>query len=108
MSENRRARISDIRQMEKELEKEREELKENDRIRKKTKKSQIIKKFFTYCFWLGTVCCYIGLGVVYGPNRTFRDWFITTAEASMTHQYYARWFYDEDTIEYVMSQRICR
>ena len=22
----------------------------------------------------------------------------------MTHQYYARWFYDEDTIEYVMSQ----
>ena len=100
----KKARISNIKEMEAEINLEREELKENKRNRKKQRNIKITKKFFIFCFLLGTICCYIGLFVVYGPNTKFRDWFITTAEASMTHQYYARWFYDEPTIKHVMSK----
>lgn len=99
----KQARISNIAEMEKEIKKEREELKESKKKRKKIKRTRRLKKFFVFNFILGTICCYIGLFVVYGPNTKFREWFITTAEASMRHKYYARWFYDEDTIKYVMS-----
>ena len=104
MSENRKARISNIQYMENELKREREELKESNKNRKKQKRIRRVKKFFIFNFLLGTICCYIGLFVVYGPNTVFRNWFVTTAEASMRHKYYARWFYDEPTIKYVMSQ----
>ncbi|MBR2289788.1 MAG: phosphodiester glycosidase family protein [Clostridia bacterium] len=105
MSEKKKkARIANIQEMEKELKQEREELKENKRNRKKAKRVRNFKKFFIFNFLLGTVCCYVGLIVVYGPNTKFRNWFITTAEASMRHKYYARWFYDEETISSVMAQ----
>ena len=104
MSKKKKARISNIQEMEQELEKERQELKENKKNRRKLKRSKAVKKFFIVNFLLGTICCYVGLFVVYGPNTKFRNWFVTTAEASMRHQYYARWFYDEDTISFVMAQ----
>ena len=104
MSEKKHARISNIEKMEKEISEEREELKENRKSRAKGKSHNGFKKFLIVCFLLGTICCYVGLFVVYGPNTKFRDWFITTAESSMRHQYYARWFYDEETIKFVMSQ----
>ena len=104
MGERKHARISNIEKMEKELDQEREELHENKKNRKKSKRHRGFKKFLVACFLIGTVCCYIGLFVVYGPIKVFRDWFITTAESSMRHQYYARWFYDEETISFVMSQ----
>ena len=105
MSEKRKkARISDIREMEQELKEEQKELKEKRKNRKKHRRVLRLKKLLIFVFLLGTICCYVGLIVVYGPNTKFRNWFITTAEASMRHKYYARWFYDEDTISYVMSQ----
>ena len=104
MSAKRSARISNIKEVDKKIKGEREELKENKKNRKKAKKQKLVKKFFIFNFLLGTICCYVGLFVVYGPNTMFRNWFITTAEASMRHKYYARWFYDENTIDYVMSQ----
>lgn len=98
------ARISDVKIMEKEISAEREELKENKKIRKKVKRLTRVKRFFIFNFCLGTLCFFAGLFVVYGPNTMFRDWYITTAEASMRHKYLARWFYDEETIAYVMSK----
>lgn len=103
MSSKRTARISNIDKIEKAIEGERKELKQNKKSRKKNKKIRKTKQFFIFNFCLGTICFYVGLFIIYGPQTTFRNWFITTAEASMRHKYYARWFYDEDTIAYVMS-----
>lgn len=99
-NKKRHARISKT--MEKEIKQEREELKETRKKRKKTKRIRGFKKFLVFCFLVGTVCCYVGLFVVYGPNAKFRDWYITTAESTMRHKYLARWFYDEKTISFVM------
>lgn len=104
MSEKRKARISNFQEIEKGIKQERKELNENKKNRKKSKRIKGFKKFVIFGSIVGTICCYVGLFVVYGPNTKFRDWFITTAEASMRHQFYARWFYDEDTISYVMSK----
>ena len=83
---------------------EKKDLRESRKNRNKIKRKSSIKKFFIFNFIIGTICCYIGLIVVYGPSDKFRNWFITTAEASMRHKYYARWFYDENTIDYIMSK----
>lgn len=40
----------------------------------------------------------------YGPISTFRDWWITTAMTTMSHQYLAEWFFDEETINEVLSK----
>lgn len=39
-----------------------------------------------------------GLFLLYGPKKDFRDWLITTAMCTMTHQYLATWFYNDETI----------
>ena len=45
-----------------------------------------------------------GLGLLlYGPYNGFRDWLITTAMTTMTHQWIAQIFYSEDTINKVMT-----
>lgn len=46
--------------------------------------------------------CSLGF-LLYGPYNGFRDWLITTAMTSMTHQWIAEIFYDEDTINRVMA-----
>ena len=44
------------------------------------------------------------LGVLlYGPYNGFRDWLITTAMTTMTHQWIAHLFYSDETIEAVMA-----
>ena len=40
--------------------------------------------------------------LLYGPYPKFRNWLITTAMTTMSHQYLATWFYDEETISEVM------
>ena len=40
----------------------------------------------------------------YGPISTFRDWWITTAMTTMSHQYLAEWFFDEETINEVLAK----
>lgn len=71
---------------------------------KKNKKSKsIIKKI------LITIAILIVIGVstlgilLYGPYNGFRDWLITSAMTTMTHQWIAYLFYDEDTINAVMA-----
>lgn len=63
-----------------------------------------VKKIFTYLFLLGTVGIMVVLFLLYGPFSFFRDWLVTTAMTTMTHQYFATWFYDDETIEYVLNR----
>ena len=42
--------------------------------------------------------------LLYGPNNKFRDWYITTAMTTMTHQYLATWFYSSETINEVLDK----
>ena len=44
------------------------------------------------------------LFVLYGPNDTFREWYITTAMGTEEYQHYARWFYNEQQIEEVLNR----
>lgn len=48
--------------------------------------------------------CSSFLFVLYGPIDNFRTWLITTAMATMNHQYYCRWFYSDETINRVLGQ----
>ena len=88
---------------------EREELRKSKMAReksknnKKKKSTSTIQKIFTFLFSLGTVGIIIVLFLLYGPYNGFRDWLVTTAMTTMTHQYFATWFYDEDTINYILS-----
>lgn len=68
---------------------------------KENKKTKI-PTIFTILFSLGSIGIIVVLFLLYGPYIGFRDWYITTAMTTMTHQYLAYWFYDEDTIEYVL------
>ena len=42
--------------------------------------------------------------LLYGPYPNFREWLITTAMTTMTHQYLATWFYSDDTIQEVLNK----
>ncbi len=42
--------------------------------------------------------------LLYGPYKGFREWLITTAMTTMTHQYLATIFYDDKTIDEVLKQ----
>ncbi len=71
---------------------------------KKNKKKINIKSIFTGLFTLGTIGIIIVLFLLYGPFAGFRNWLITTAMTTMTHQYFATWFYDDETIQYVLNK----
>lgn len=97
-------RISFDKEIEKELLLEKKEVKGNIRNRKKAKISKKLKQFFSFNFVLASICCFLGLFLLYGPYSGFRDWLITTAMTTMTHQYFATWFYDEETIDAVLAK----
>ena len=72
--------------------------------RKKTKlniKNTIIYSVFMTIYILG---CIAFCTLLYGPYSGFRDWLITTAMATMNHQYYCQWFYSDEEIEEVFSR----
>ncbi len=45
-----------------------------------------------------------GLFLFYGPFSFFRDFWITSAMTTMTHQYLATWFYNDKTIDAVLAR----
>ncbi len=98
--------------IDKEIKTEREELKRSRRERKNEKKEngkkyttgQKVKIVFTHLFRLGIVGIIVVLVLLYGPYNGFRDWLITTAMTTMTHQYFATWFYDDDVINSVLDK----
>ena len=95
--------------MDKEIMSEREELKRAQKMRRNKKKNGKkgtsdsnyigVKRFFSIMFILGSIGIISGLTLLYGPWNGFRDWLITTAMTTMTHQYFATWFYDDDVIK---------
>ncbi len=46
----------------------------------------------------------MGLFLFYGPFSFFRDFWITSAMTTMTHQYLATWFYNQKTIDLVLAR----
>jgi len=75
--------------------------------KQKTKKMRIWAKLFLGTFLTG----YLGVStfvmvLLYGPNPEFKNWLVTTAMTTMTHKYFATWFYNEDTIKEVMSNNV--
>ena len=71
--------------------------------KEKSGKSKIsVQKVFTYLFLLGTIGIMTVLFLLYGPISAFREWLVTTAMTTMTHQYFATWFYDDETIEHIL------
>ena len=48
--------------------------------------------------------CSSFLFILYGPYDTFRTWLITTAMATMNHQYYCKWFYSDEQINSVLNE----
>ena len=97
-------KISLNKEVENELLLEKKETRDNIKNRKKAKRSKKIKQFFTFNFALGSICCFLGLFLLYGPYSGFREWLITTAMTTMTHQYFATWFYDDETIDAVLAK----
>lgn len=73
----------------------------------KKQESNILKNlkiFLIYILVICTLCCYAGLFLLYGPYSGFRDWLITTAMCTMSHQYLATWFYDTEAINYCLAR----
>ena len=66
----------------------------------KIKKNIIITSLLGFYLLL----CISFLVLLYGPNKTFRTWLITTAVNTMHHRYYCEWFYNEDEIKEIMSE----
>lgn len=50
------------------------------------------------------ICLSLGLFLLYGPWHGFRDFWITTAMTTMNHQYLAKWFYNDETINKVLEK----
>ena len=72
--------------------------------RNKHKKSTFLSIFFNFIFYSGVCGFIIGLFLLYGPYNGFREWYITTAMTTMTHQYLATWFYSDDAIAEVLEK----
>ena len=66
---------------------------------KEKKKTTKVKKVLLILVILAIIGVSSGGLLLYGPYSGFRDWLITTAMTTMTHQYFATWFYDDETIE---------
>ena len=69
-----------------------------------TKRKNKVKSIFSVLFTLGTIGICSFLFLLYGPMSSFREWLITTAMTTMTHQYLATTFYTDDVIDYVLSK----
>ena len=66
-------------------------------------KKQTGKKILFVLIILAIIGTSVGGFLLYGPWSGFRDWLITTAMTTMTHQYFATWFYDDETIQEVLA-----
>ena len=72
-------------------------------IKKINNRNRKIRIFFTIMFNLGTIGIITVLFLLYGPWVGFRNWLVTTAMTTMTHQYFATWFYDDKVIEDILN-----
>lgn len=77
----------------------------NDKVHKRRKnKKGIFAKILNGVASFIILGSTVGLFLMYGPYTGFRDWYITTAMTTMSHQYLATWFYNENTINDVLDR----
>lgn len=77
--------------------------KEEENSSKKKKKSWKVRlSLFLACFLI--LVSAVGLFLFYGPISSFRDFWITSAMTTMSHQYLATWFYNDKTIDEVLAR----
>ena len=88
--------------------KEKEEIKReqkyNEKRPKKKSKINILKRMLIIIIILMILGGGIFAFLLYGPYSGFRDWLITSAMTTMTHQWIAYVFYDEDTVNGVLGE----
>ena len=75
-----------------------------DKLKKKFKKPLVVIFFI-----LLTVYTAVGFGFVYKlyySGKDFKEWLVTTAMTTMSHQYLANWFYSDYEIASVLSQNV--
>lgn len=72
--------------------------------KKKSKKLKIWQKILVTFICIGLVMASILGFFLYGPYPKFREWLITTAMTTMNHQYLAKWFYSDKTIDKVLKR----
>ena len=70
-------------------------------IQKKVKKKSNLFLFLLIILDLIAVFCLI---MAYGPNKTFKNFLVTTAMATMNHKYLARTIYSEKMINKVLEE----
>ncbi|MBR3229238.1 MAG: phosphodiester glycosidase family protein [Bacilli bacterium] len=70
--------------------------------KKKSKKMKLWQKIIVLIICLGLIFGSILGFLLYGPYPKFRNWLITTAMTTMNHQYLAKWFYSDKTIDEVL------
>ena len=73
----------------------------NSNKRKLRKWLKVIMTIFMVCYITGCTSFVI---LLYGPYEKFKTWLITTAMMTMDHQYLCKWFYNDEQINYIMSQ----
>ena len=80
------------------------ETKEEMGKKKRRRRGSPLTRFLRTMFNLGTIGIIVVMFLLYGPYIGFREWLVTTAMTTMTHQYLATWFYDDDTIKYILDK----
>lgn len=78
-------------------------LSKKNKVSIKNKTFKIIFSIFMFFYVIGSGSF---LFILYGPYAGFREWLIPTAMTTMNHQYFATWFYSNDTIEDILSQNM--
>lgn len=73
------------------------------KYKKRRNLSKKLRVIFNILISLFTVGCVSFLFILYGPYKGFREWLITTAMATMNHQYYCKWFYSDELINEILS-----
>jgi len=76
----------------------------NNEIEKPKRKMKKLTKIIIVIISILVVLIGSFLFLLYGPYKNFREWLITTAMTTMSHQYLATIFYDEKTIDEVLKQ----
>ena len=72
--------------------------------KEKNKKMKLWQKILVVFVCLGLIFGSILGFLLYGPYPKFRHWLITTAMTTMNHQYLAKWFYSDKTIDNVLKK----
>lgn len=80
-----------------------EEVKRKKKKNRHTKKMKTWKKILITLFVLGIIGVSTLAFLLYGPYSKFREWLITSAMTTMSHQYLATWFYSDETIQEVLN-----